>query len=102
MGPRPRLSRVFLFLPKRAEAEGRCGEGNQICDQKTGDALFIKKNLDRHFLIKQTHHGVSFFSPREQITRGILETLRIVSCQPDDVAAVLTVMNKLADDTGMF
>ena len=37
---------------------------------------------------------------RQFIARTILDTLRLVTDTPEDVEAVLKVMNKLADDVG--
>ena len=37
---------------------------------------------------------------RQFIARTILDTLRLVTEAPEDVEAVLNVMNKLADDVG--
>jgi hypothetical protein len=37
---------------------------------------------------------------RQIVARTVLETLRVVTGQPDNVTAVLNVMNKLADDVG--
>jgi hypothetical protein len=41
-----------------------------------------------------------FFSFRQIVARTILETLRVVTGQPENVTAVLNVMKKLADDCG--
>lgn len=37
---------------------------------------------------------------RQIVARTVLETLRVVTGQPENVASVLNVMNKLADDVG--
>ena len=37
---------------------------------------------------------------RQVVARTILETLRVVTDEVDDVAVVLNVMSKLADDVG--
>ncbi len=42
--------------------------------------------------------SISFF--RQIVARTVLETLRVVTGQTEDVTAVLNVMNKLADDVG--
>ena len=43
---------------------------------------------------------IFFFIFRQFIARTVLDTLRLVTDLPDDVEAVLKVMNKLADDLG--
>ena len=43
---------------------------------------------------------VHFFLFRQIVARTVLETLRVVTGQPENVTGVLNVMNKLADDVG--
>ena len=43
---------------------------------------------------------IFFVIYRQFIARTILDTLRLVTDAPEDVEAVLKVMNKLADDVG--
>ena len=45
-------------------------------------------------------HIFCFLFCRQIVARTVLETLRVVTGQTDDVTAVLNVMNKLADDVG--
>lgn len=44
----------------------------------------------------------SFPSSRQIVARTLLETLRTVTDDEDDVHTVLQVMNKLADDVGKY
>ena len=43
---------------------------------------------------------ISIMFYRQVVARTILETLRVVTDEVDDVAVVLNVMSKLADDVG--
>ena len=63
---------------------------NESCEKCPIGQFFSKLFSTFFFLL--------FF--RQIVARTVLETLRVVTGQSDDVTGVLNVMNKLADDVG--
>ena len=73
-------------------------------NEKLGRDLFYFSDERQ---IRETAVVVNFnlflsFPPffRQIVARTVLETLRVVTGQAENVSAVLSVMNKLADDVG--
>ena len=83
-----------------------------LCTMNTLYRIFVYREMGKRFITDQSHY---IFLPqylslnqlnnyssllifRQVVARTILETLRVVTDDPDDVNSVLNVMTKLADD----